>query len=379
MADASRLKGGNLWPARTKNKVLYAWGANAQGQLGDGTVVNKSSPVQITATTDWAKIQGWGGGGIAVKTNGTMWVWGNGSGVQELGLNTNIQISSPQQIGAATNWASVAGGSQQNGAIKTTGTLWMWGTSQYGRIGDNVAGLSSSNSRSSPTQIGTGTSWSVLSLGGVLNGAIKTDGTIWMWGVNSGGQLGLDRSGPLDYVSSPTQVGTGTSWSTLAIGQGHTLAIKTDGTLWAWGSNSAGQLGDGLTYSRSSPTQVGSDSNWSSVHTQNFVSFAIRTNGTLWTFGQNNQGQLGINTATDRSTLSQVGALTNWSKVGGSGQTCIAVKTDNTIWSWGGGGNGTTGRNLNNQDFSSPVQIGTDADWFIPARTSNAQYAIRAS
>ena len=187
-----------------------------------------------------------------------LWAWGqNAQG--SLGLGNTTNYSSPKQVGALITWNTVAGGNLSSFAIKTDGTLWSWGFNTSGRLG-----LGDVTNRSSPVQIGALTTWSKIASGISSAGAlaIKTNGTLWSWGDNASGQLGL---GNTTSYSSPKQVGALTTWSKVASGDDHLLAIKTGGTLWAWGYNGRGQLGLGDITNRSSPVQVGAQASWSEV------------------------------------------------------------------------------------------------------------------
>ena len=149
--------------------------------------------------------------------------------------------------------------------------------------------------------------------------------TLWAWGYNAYGQLGL---GDAINRSSPVQVGALTTWSSVANGVLHTTAITTSGTLWAWGYNAHGQLGLGDTTDRSSPVQVGALTTWSSIANGSYYTTALKTDGTLWIWGYNNHGQLGLGDATDRSSPVQVGTLTTWSSVAGGGLSTTAIQSN---------------------------------------------------
>ena len=303
--------------AGTKNDgSLWSWGDNGQGELGDNTTVRKSSPVQIPGTTWWASDDknqdgtaingGWGIKRI-IKSDGTLWQWGyNGYGI--LATGDTVSHSSPVQV-PGTTWKAISGNSICCCATKTDGTLWCWGHNEFGALG--TSNLTDYNS---PRQV-PGTTWDrpVLGAGQFSNGAFKTDGTLWTWGRNETGMLGLNNQ---TNYSSPKQI-PGTTWRSccMAAAQSGMIATKTDGTLWTWGTSGAGQLGlnDGSQYS--SPKQV--PGSWSDqVYMQGYVSMAIKTDGTLWSWGQGTNGRLGINDTTSYSSPKQIGSNTNWIRVG---------------------------------------------------------------
>jgi alpha-tubulin suppressor-like RCC1 family protein len=173
------------------------------------------------------------------------------------------------------------------------------------------------------------------------------------------------------------QVGALTAWSQIAAGALHSLAVKTDGTLWSWGSNSYGQLGlgDGYTISRSSPVQVGALTNWADVAAGYSHSIAVKTDGTLWSWGNNGSGRLGQNNTINRSSPVQVGALTGWVQASGASESSSAVKNDGTLWSWGRNNNGQLGLN-DTANRSSPVQVGALATWSKIAIGSRAEHML---
>jgi len=360
---------------------LNSWGRNADGQLALSDTSNRSSPTQVGALTDWLQIAGGYSFALAVKTNGTLWSWGrNNSG--QLGLGNTTNYSSPKQIGALTTWAYVgvaSNGTNMAGyAIKTDGTMWVWGSGANGRLG-----LSNTYSYSSPKQLGALTNWLKITSGSYSNFAvaIKTDGTMWSWGSNNYGQLGISLSTAYN-TSSPQQIGALTSWANVSVGFNFAMAIKTDGTLWTWGGNSQGQQGTGNTSERSSPIQVGALTSWSKAscgfQSDGQFTQAIRTNGTLWSWGWNRIGQLGLNTTNYYATISspnQVGSLTNWSNVSCGNQHTIALKTDGTMWAWGANNVGQLGQG-NTTGRSSPVQIGALTTWHTPSAAFNASLAL---
>ena len=245
--------------------TLWGMGLNEAGGLGVNDKANRSSPVQIGSGTDWNDISTTGATAFGIKTNGTLWAWGSAWG-GAMGSNSWTQRSSPIQI-PGTTWRSVRSNSTML-ATKTDGTLWAWGYQSNGQLGQN------NNTRySSPVQI-PGTNWSsTISVSDATAAATKTDGTLWEWG----GTAGQNVSSANSQRSSPVQVGSDTTWSDIAQGKGgYSIATKTDGTLWSWGYNPSGQAGQNDVVSRSSPTQVGSDTTWVQPYVSKHGSFGIK-------------------------------------------------------------------------------------------------------
>jgi alpha-tubulin suppressor-like RCC1 family protein len=321
---------------------LWAWGGTSMGRLGlnEGPGTYYSSPVQIPGTT-WSTAENgvsasWANG-AALKTDGTLWVMGaNYRG--SLGLNQPgaTYYSSPTQI-PGTTWSNIGGFVTDCGrAIKTDGTLWVWGRNDNAAQLPGALGLNDTINRSSPTQL-PGT-WSQCMNIPTATYGIKTNGTLWSWGINQGGQLGLnqgwpDGSGGYVRISSPTQIGTNTDWSLLPKGTNAgnmcIAAIKTNNTLWVWGRNDNGQLGlnQGFPAYASSPIQL-PGTNWSQVRIRGSGMFASKTDGTLWAWGDNAAGSIGNNTggsptANEYSSPVQIPGTWVHSPLHGTGSTAV--------------------------------------------------------
>ena len=312
--------------------TLWAWGLNSSGELGDNTTTNRSSPVQTVVGGTWNYIACGYRFTIGIKTDMTLWAWGANDWGQ-LGNNTTVPRSSPvQTIAGGTNWVQAActhGGFRASAAIKADGTLWTWGRNTTGQLGDNTT-----TPRSSPVQTVTGgTTWKQVACGYGITAAVKTDGTLWLWGQNYQGQIG---DGTTTRRTSPVQtVSAGTTWKQVACGYRHCVAVKTDGTLWAWGVNSSGELGDGTVTNRASPVQtVARGSTWKQVACTGAFSTnttaAIKADGTLWTWGANSYGRLGDNTTVTKSSPVQtVDRGTTWKQVAGGHRLFAAIADGN--------------------------------------------------
>jgi alpha-tubulin suppressor-like RCC1 family protein len=347
---------------------LLAWGRNADGQLGLGNRTNYSSPKQVGSLGVWNDVS------IAlhcaaIKLDGTLWTWGNNVN-GALGLGNITYYSSPKQVGALTNWSKVStGGSNTCVAIKTDGTLWAWGANSFGQLG-----LGNRTKYSSPKQVGSLTNWSDVANADNWCAAIKTDGTLWTWGKETYGNLGHGNS---TYYSSPKQVGSLTTWSKISKNPEGTqvIAVTTSGTLYAWGRNQHGQLGLGNRTYYSSPKQIGALTTWAYPGGSEKSTICVKTDGTLWTWGYNEQGQLGLGNVTHYSSPKQVGALTNWLKVSGGSYSHASLKTDGTLWTWGWNATGQLGLG-DTTNRSSPVQVGSLTKWITIVKGVGSFMAI---
>ena len=308
--------------ATNSSNQLYSWGINADGQLGLGDTVTRREPVRVGALSNWKQVGAGGFQGVAIKTDGTLWAWGRNS-YGQLGTNNTVHKSSPVQITASSDWAIVAGTYHQTFAIKTNGALYAWGRDQDGMMAQNTINVH----RSSPTQVGALTNWAtVLSCGGSdAMVAVKTDGTLWSWG---SGSQGVQGSGSTIAKSSPVQVGALTNWKQAHIGSASAKAIKTDGTAWGWGSNNRGNIGDTSTVWRSSPVQIGGQTGWTDIFTPNTAlnAYGVR-DGNLYAWGEQGFGAVGNNTTAyqTRSSPVQIGASSDWFRVSGGEKWAIAL------------------------------------------------------
>lgn len=249
------------------------------GELDEDTEELRIAPVRIGSASNWAYVTtGSRGENFAIRTDGSLWMWRSsivGDMPQDL-------LNVPVRIGTDYNWASVSVRVDAVFAIRTDGTLWGWGTS---RPPSGVWMKDDYN----PIQIGIATNWvSVCAGSSQPSLAVTTDGTLWVLGQGFFG-------GPWRWHNPPVQIGTDTDWAQVSAGYVHNAAIKTDGSLWAWGRNWYGELGDGTTTDRQGLVRIGTDYNWAYVVTNGFGgahvnlghTLAVRTDGTLWAWGNN--------------------------------------------------------------------------------------------
>lgn len=313
--------------ALKSDNTLWGWGANYNGELGDGTYQIRPTISQIGTASNWLTIATGSGHTIAIKTDGTLWSWGDNSAGQ-LGDGTTVKKNTPIQIGTENDWQSISTKGNTSFAIKNNGTLWGWGQNNISNVGLGFYSLNITI----PTQVGTETNWKNIYAGFDITVAIKIDNTLWAWGSNLYGKIGV--GGFLGNYLSPIQVGTDTDWKEVSTGY-HTLALKQNGTMWAWGNNSYGELGDNSSINKDLPMQIGTDTDWLSIYAMTYSSYGIKNNGTLWTWGSNTNYEMGNGTTTNISIPTQINNETNWESISPRGAHVEALKTDKSIYHWG--------------------------------------------
>ncbi|MCL2503163.1 MAG: cell wall-binding repeat-containing protein [Coriobacteriia bacterium] len=350
--------------------TLWGWGRNNFGQLGDTTGADRSVPTQVGDDTDWEAVSAGADHSLAVKSDGTLWAWGSNQNGQ-LGDATTAAKNAPVQVGTDDGWSAVAAGYRYSLALKSDGTVWGWGTNSAGQVGDGTV-----VQKNVPVQIGTGMDWETIAVGDSHSLAIKSDGSLWAWGSNASGQLGDGTSGSGTNKNAPVRIGTGDDWATVAAGGTHSLAIKDDGTLYAWGANAQGQLGDSTNANKNAPVQVGTDDDWSAVAAGYQHSLGVKSDGTLYAWGANGSGRLGDNTTVNKNAPVKIGDGTDWVTVAAGNSHSLGLKSDGTLWAWGSNqygqlGDGTAGT-ANNRGVPTLAIDPATPDTTAPVSSSDA-------
>ncbi|MCL2411413.1 MAG: hypothetical protein FWC97_07195 [Treponema sp.] len=334
---------------------LWAFGGNGNGRLGDGTLTERQTPIQIQPGTLWMSVTAGQTHSAGIRDDRSLWTWGNNfSG--HLGDGTAIQQTTPIQIRSDITWLSVSAAKNGNHtlAISTDGSLWAWGSNSNGQLGDGTM-----TNHHVPIQI-PGT-WKYISAGTNSSFAINSDGELWAWGHQQNGRLG-DGVDTNTNRLTPVQILPGTTWRSVAAGNTHTVAIDTDGELWAWGAGGAGQMGNGSTTANNPlPVPVGTPAQqadpdwlWESVSAGNDFAVAIREDGTLWAWGAGGSGRLG-NGATGNQNA-PVEILSDILSASTGHEHALSVSNDGTIQAWGAGANGRLGNGATGNQ-NSPILV----------------------
>lgn len=337
------------------NGNVWAWGANNLGQIGVtpmGYLI--SVPTQNSLLTNILTIDAGSNHCLALKNDNTVWTWGDNQYGQLGNGTTGYAIVAPIQVSFLSSVTSVAGGGQHSLARKNDGTIWAWGLNNWGQLGtgNNI-------SYSAAVQISSLTNIKNISAGSGHSLALKNDSTVWAWGINGCGQLGY---GIYSDTNLPVQVSSLTSIIAIKAGEAHSLALKNDGTVWAWGCNDKGQLGNGTNDESWVPTQVigltdvvdiasdeGSFPAAGGAH-----SLALKNDGTVWAWGRNTEGQLGNGNNINSNIPVQVIGISGITSIEAGDLHSIALKNDGSVWVWGYGQWGQLG---NGNQINSTIPI----------------------
>lgn len=331
------------------DNTVQAFGNNSYGQLGNGTFTDSNIPIQVTDLTGINKLAAGLYHSLALKNDGTVWAWGyNNSG--QLGNGTFSNSNIPIQISSLASIIAIASGWSHSLALKNDGTVWAWGRNSSGQLGNG-----DTINSSTPIQVSSLIGITAIAAGSGYSFALKNDGTVWAWGHGSFGELG---NGSFTNSSVPIQDSSLSGVIAIAGGAIHSLALKSDGTVWAWGYNNYGQLGNGTYISGTCvPLQDSSLSNVSSIAAGFFHSLAVKNDGTVWAWGSNSYGELGLGYPSGNAHAPlQVSIITDIVSITGGHGHSLAQKNDGTLLSFGKNSDGQLG-NGSYTDSNVPAQV----------------------
>jgi alpha-tubulin suppressor-like RCC1 family protein len=351
------------------NGTVQSWGTNSNGQLGNGTTTDSAARVQVSGLTNITSVASGTLHNLALKSDGTVWTWGyNNYG--QLGDGTSVSKSTPVQISGLSDVASIAAGSSTGYAIKSDGTVWAWGYNNYGQLGDGTT-----TNRNAPVQVTGLTNIVKVSTSGSHALFLRSDGAVYVVGHNNNGQLGI---GSTTNKSLALEIASFTATDIVASQSGtHSMALKSDGTVWTWGYNASGQLGIASTTDKTAPVKISSLSSVSKIAAYGSSSYAIKTDGTAWAWGANGSGQLGDGTTTTRSAPVQITGISGVTDISNGSAFVIAFKSDGSIWGWGLNGSKQLAGVTGNQ--TSPVELFEADASYIPASLEFSESAYSAT
>lgn len=354
---------------------LWTWGRNYAGQLGVGSTDDVHTPVRVGQDNDWLAASAGDHHSVALKRDGTLWAWGyNRFG--QLGDGSSDDAYSPVPVKGGNDWTAMAAGDYHTIALKRNGSIWTWGCNKRGQlgIGSTPAGhkpirvgedkwlvikadtvVDVVEDAYSPVRVGVDNDWTAVAAGGYYSLALKQGGSLWAWGDNRYGQMGI---GTKDHELSPVRVGPDDDWAAVHAGVHHVCAVKLNGTLWAWGLNDYGQIPvilDARDVRKPAPTRT--DSDWASLAGAWRHTLAMKRDGSLWAWGLNNYGQLGNGDTRDiraavpngsqhvgvygkqvangSDTPVRIDGGNEWVAISAQGHHSIGMKNDGSVWTWG--------------------------------------------
>lgn len=337
--------------------AVYAWGNNASGQLGDGTTTGSSVPVQVSGFPAGVRIVQVAGGyhfSVARDSSGNVWAWGDNSNYQ-LGATTPSESSTPVEVPGISQVVAISAGFNFVLALKSDGTLWAWGSNWDGQLGN---GTTSSSPVAAPVEVKGISNVTAIAAGGYHALAVVSGGSVYAWGYNGYGQLG---DGSTNLSDVPVQVSGLPAALSIAAGTYHSLVLGTDGSVWAFGRNDDGQLGIGNTTSSSVPVQI-SGVTALAIAAGGFHSLIEKTDGTLWATGSNTYGQLGTGNTTSSDVLVQVSGVTNPAGLAAGGYDSLVLSQNGEVLGFGSNADGRLGNGTTTDAYTPVVALGFNAN-----------------
>jgi alpha-tubulin suppressor-like RCC1 family protein len=359
--------GGTHTVALKSNGMVWSWGRNEKGQLGEGTTTRRLSPVQVNGLTGISAVAAGLNHTLALHGDGTVRSWGENRFAQ-LGDGTTANGLYPVQVAGLTGVNAIAGGRIHSIALKEDGTVWGWGGNSSGQLGATATDICVStlpDCSKAPLPVAGLSGVTAIAAGAFHSVALKSDGTVWFWGDNHHAQFdgsGLDHPAPVQVLQCSTVNGITTcppltGVTAIAAGAFHTVALKSNGTVFTWGSNGGGQLGSGTSDDQSNPAVVAGLTGVTAVAAGDLSTLAINQDKTVTAWGDALFGRNIDGTTVKHLVPVPVPAdrLSGITQVAGGGFHAVALKEDGSVWSWG-------------DNFTGQLGNGTASDLFTPVR-----------
>ena len=330
---------------------IWSWGYNYHGQLGDGTKVDKISPVQITTETKFKEVSAGNGydHSLAIDEEGNIWSWGcNKKG--QLGDGTTTDSYNPKKITTGTKFIKIEAGCLVSFAIDENRDLWGWGDNRWGQLGYETEDI-----KNIPTKLNLNIKVKDISAKYYHNLLIDTEGNIWSWGDNGHGQVG--NGNKEDSVKKPIQILQGTKFSKVATVIYFSLALDTNGNLWTWGWNNYGQLGNGTQTDCYIPKQIQTETSFSQIGAMSDFSVALDIDGNIWAWGNNGGGQLGDGTTVNKTKPQKIKSKNKFKEILVGGNFVKAKDINGNLWGWGSNEYGQVKYGTTTKAIKEPIQI----------------------
>ena len=303
---------------------IWGWGVNARGELGLGDRELRATPCRLPDGGPWSSVACGLGFSVGVKADGTLWFWGDEASY--LFFNDAPAPLAPQQVGDENAWELATASEDRCYLLRRDGALWSGGWRS------SILGAVFARRRMEP--VGLGEDWQMVSCAGGQALALRRDGSLWAWVSTIERDEGAAEAGDREIREGLQQVGD-ERWLTAAGGGGYSLALRRDGSLWAWGVYTEGRLGLGDCQDRFAPSRVGHDNDWRLLAAGSGHGAALKEDGSLWTWGSNAMGQLGLGDSAKRDSPCRVDDSRDWETVACGTYHTAALRRDGSVWIWG--------------------------------------------